>query len=272
MTTTTRNAEATPRVEIIDLLTGTAYPETDHDAVRRMMGQAGLVICETAAPAPGRPPRRTFRTPERHCGDAPPEAVPIRPVGIHVRRTGEPDVRFAPDMPPDDQDAYDYAGWLPLSLIRHPDGQGPHQAWATGDDWIREDPAGTRDVRSGIQACAIEAKRCLAEALLRRHACWWSGPEPSSWPLDEAERHKRMRLQAEELCRAGHTLCYDLKVNERRAQAGKRNGLPMPIDEDAAALHRIARIVSATGVLVPSSDHGTGGESAAADAHLLGQR
>ena len=250
MTTTTPETHAGPCVEIVDLLTGTAYPETDHDAVRRMMETPGLVICETAAPAPVRPPRRAFRTPERHCGNAPPEAVPVRPVGIHVRRTGEPDVRFTPDMPPDQQDAYDYAGWLPLALIRHPDGQGPRQAWATGDDWIREDPAGSREVRSGIQPCAIDASRCLAEALLRRHACWWSGPAPDAWPLGDAERQARMRLQAEQLCSAGHTLCYDVKVNERRVSAGKRNGLPMPVDDDAAALHRIARIVSATRVLV----------------------
>ena len=236
-------------VEIIDLQTATAHPETDHDIVRRMMKQPGLTICETVPGAAGGPPRRAFRTPELHCGKAPPAGIAIKPVGIHLRRNGEPDVRFTPDLPADDQDSCNYCGWLPLALIRHPDGNGPHQAWATGDCWIGPSAPGDTRTRPGVQTSALKAKTCWTEALFRRHACWWTDPPPAAWPLSEPERHDRMRHQAEQLCEAAHTLCYDLKLIQRRAQAGERNGVPVPADDDGAALHRIAKVVAGTGVL-----------------------
>ena len=251
MTKTTQTAPPDRTVEIVDLLNSTAHPETDKDAVRRMMDQPGLVICTTWTAAAGSPPRRVFHTPEAHCGKAPPAGVAIEPVGIHLRRSGEPDARFTPDLPASGRDAYDYAGWLPLALIRHPDGKGPHHAWATGDTWIGDAPPGDATTRrGGVQACALTAQVCLTEALHRRHACWWNDPPPAAWPLTGTARLHRLRRQAEQLCEAAHTLCYDLKVIERRAQAGKHDGLPLPADEDAAALHRIARVAAATGILV----------------------
>ncbi len=59
-----------------------------------------------------------------------------------------------------------------------------------------------------------------------------------------------MQRQAEQLCEAAHTLCYDLKVMERRAQSGKATGLRLPVDDDDAALHRITRVTTRTGILL----------------------
>ena len=239
-------ARETPEdtVEIIDLLRGTIHRDNDHEAFGRMMTQPGLVICENRPASAGGPPARGFRTPEPHCGKEPPAPIRIAPIGIHLRRNGEPDLRFAPDVPADGKAAYDYIGWLPLGLIRHPDGQGPHQAWATGDPWIGPSAPGETRTRTGVQTCALKPKACLAEALFRRHACWWTEPPPPAWPVTGVERRARMRRQAEQLYEAAHTLCYDLKVIERHAPTGKENELPAPAEGDAEALHRIAKILA----------------------------
>ncbi len=180
MTTQTR-IPPTLRVGIVDLLTNSTHPETDEQILERMKKDSWLIICETAPSAADGAPRHTFRTPAVHCGNAPPPEIGITPVGIHLRRHGGSDVRFTPDLPTEDTDAYDYAGWLPLTVIRHPDRSGPHQAWATGDAWIAPPNPDDATIRaSGVQRYGLTAQACLAETVARRHACWWSDPPPAA--------------------------------------------------------------------------------------------
>lgn len=220
------------KVEGIDLETGRAMPSEELERAWSSGSEHDehlVTMCQTSTDAGTGAFQRVYTMPGDLVGKLPAQ-VRVEPVSIYFRTGADADIRFGHDIDEENTELYSYAGWLPLALVRHPDGRGRHHAVAIGDRWIGEAHEGiATQPRHGIQIITLNADQAFAELQARLPASVWSDPAPAAWPLTEAEWLTRIEQEMNAVSSTTAALAYDIKAARRQAGPDSAERLESPI-------------------------------------------